>query len=86
LNPRYSGIDKIFTASRSTPSSILRLDGFPRSPWTTALSPRFFHGGQQPLNLPNAQSQLLARLTLCDQLLSGFLQRHQPVSIGLGHQ
>src|SRR6516165_2708669 len=39
-NPSYTGADKIFTASRSTFSSIFRLDGRPRSRWTTAWSPR----------------------------------------------
>src|SRR5207248_4336661 len=41
-NPSYTGVDKIFTACCSILSSILRLDGFPRSPWTTALSPPSF--------------------------------------------
>src|SRR5207248_7094564 len=41
-NPSYTGVDKIFTACCSILSSILRLDGFPRSPWITALSPRSF--------------------------------------------
>src|SRR5450755_2804694 len=41
-NPSYTGPDKIFTACFSIFSSIRRFDGFPRSPWTTALSPRFF--------------------------------------------
>jgi len=46
----------------------------------------FFQCVQQPLHLPNAHPQLLACINLCDQLLLGFLQRHEPVSIGLGHQ
>ena len=85
-NPSYTGADKIFTASCSIFSSIFRFDGFPRSPWTTALSPRFFSRIQQPLHLPDAQPQFLGGLALRNQLLLGFLQRHQPVSIGLGHQ
>ena len=32
----------ILTARRSTFASILRFDGLPRNPWTTALSPSFF--------------------------------------------
>src|SRR5450759_1032719 len=42
-NPRYTSADRIFTASRFTASSIRCFDGFPRSPWITALSPRFFN-------------------------------------------
>src|SRR5579872_1085099 len=41
-NPWYTGADKSRTASRSISSSIFRLDGCPRSPCTTALSPCFF--------------------------------------------
>ena len=41
-NPLYTGAAKIFTASCSIFSSIFRFDGFPRSLWTTALSPCFF--------------------------------------------
>ncbi len=41
-NPAYTGADKIFTASSSIFFSIRRFDGFPRRPWITALSPRFF--------------------------------------------
>src|SRR5579864_6712040 len=41
-NPRYTSMPKIFTALFSTDSSIRRFDGLPRSPCTTALSPRFF--------------------------------------------
>jgi hypothetical protein len=39
-NPSYTRADQIFTACFSIFSSIRRFDGFPRSPWTTALSPR----------------------------------------------
>src|SRR5580704_10264291 len=42
LNPWYTGADRIFTASRSIFSSILRFPALPRNPWTTAWSPRFF--------------------------------------------
>src|ERR1017187_2986770 len=42
-NPSYTGADKIFTAWRSILSSIFRLEGLPRNPWITALSPRFFN-------------------------------------------
>ena len=41
-NPSYTGVDKMRTASFSILSAILRFDGLPRSPWITALSPRFF--------------------------------------------
>src|ERR1700681_152204 len=42
-NPLYTGADRIFTASFWTLSSMRRFEGFPRSPWTTALSPPFFN-------------------------------------------
>src|ERR1035441_4481911 len=41
--PRYTSAERIFTASHSMASSILRFDGLPRRPWITALSPRFFN-------------------------------------------
>src|SRR5450755_2055325 len=43
-------------------------------------------GIQQPLHLPRAQTQLFGSLPLRNQFLLGFLLRHQPVTIGLGHQ
>src|SRR5215472_18695061 len=46
-NPAYTGADRICTACRSIFSSILRLDGLPRSPWTTPLSPCFFQRVEQ---------------------------------------
>src|ERR1022692_1876813 len=41
-NPRYTGPDRIVTASCSVSALILRLDGSPRSAWATTLSPRRF--------------------------------------------
>src|ERR1017187_4328258 len=41
-NPRYTGCDRIVTASCSVSALILRLDGSPRSAWATTLSPRRF--------------------------------------------
>src|SRR6202162_2432972 len=41
-NPSYTDADKICPACRSTFSSIRRFEARPRSPWTTALSPRCF--------------------------------------------
>jgi hypothetical protein len=41
---------------------------------------------EQPLHVPDAQPQLLGSLMLPNQFLLGFLQRHQPVSLGLRHQ
>ena len=41
---------------------------------------------QQPLHLSNTEVQLLGRSALRDDLLVDLLQRHQPVTFGLGHQ
>src|SRR5258707_4105401 len=41
---------------------------------------------QEPAYLPLGDSDLLGSLFLRDQFLLGFLQSHQPVSLGLGHQ
>ena len=41
---------------------------------------------QQSLDLPDAQPQFLGGLALRDQPLLRLLQRHQPVTVGLGHQ
>src|SRR5271166_4539655 len=41
-NPRYTGLVRIATASRSVSEAILRFDGSPRSACTIALSPRRF--------------------------------------------
>jgi hypothetical protein len=41
---------------------------------------------QEPAHLPLGDADLLGSLLLRDQLLLGFLQGHQPVSLGLGHQ
>ena len=74
--PFIDRTDKIFTAAFSTLSAIRRFDGRPRDPWTTALSPTFFNPLQQPLHLPNAQSQFLGRGTLRDYLPLNLLQCH----------
>ena len=58
----------------------------PAQPMDYGLVAAFFQGFQQPLHLPNAQPQFLGRFALRNQLLFGFLQRHQPVTIGLRHQ
>ena len=42
--------------------------------------------GQQPPQLPFAEAALLGGLLLSDQLLVGFLQRHQAVALSLCHQ
>ena len=41
---------------------------------------------QQPPHLPFAEADLLGGLLLGDQLLVGFVQRHQPVALSLCHQ
>src|SRR5258708_7444130 len=41
---------------------------------------------QEPAYLPLGDADLLGSLFLRDQFLLGFLQSHQPVSLGLGHQ
>src|ERR1035441_5613273 len=41
-NPRYTGRDRIATASRSVSAMILRLEGSPRRPCATTWSPRRF--------------------------------------------
>jgi hypothetical protein len=41
---------------------------------------------QHPLHMPEAYLQFRRSFRLRDQLLLGFLQRHQPVSVGLCHQ
>jgi hypothetical protein len=43
-------------------------------------------GVDQPFHMPHAASQLCGSLALRNQLLLGFSQRHQPVTIGLAHQ
>jgi hypothetical protein len=40
---RRISADKIFMASFSVASAIRRFDAFPRNPWITAWSPRFFN-------------------------------------------
>ena len=60
-------------------SAIRRFDGFPRSPWITALSPCFFNAYSNRLPLPYPQPQLLGDFPLLDQFLLGLPQCHQPV-------
>src|SRR6266446_8874401 len=59
-NPRYTGRDKIVTASCSVSTLILRLDGNPRRAWATALSPRRFNARSNRLTclsvIPNSSA------------------------------
>src|SRR5216683_2756255 len=65
-NPWYTSADKIFTASFSTPSSIRWFEGRPRSPWTTALSPRFFnaHSSRFTCRMLNPNSSAASRCVI----------------------
>src|SRR6266581_4764004 len=46
-----------------------------------SFAPQFL---QKPAHLPLGDAELLASLLLRDQFLLGFLQGHQPVSLGFG--
>lgn len=48
--------------------------------------PVFLQRPEQPLHLPHAQPKFIRRGALRYQLLLRLLQRHQPVTLGLGHQ
>src|ERR1017187_1754656 len=82
-NPRYTGCDRMATASFSVSALIFRFDGGPRSPCATTLSPRRFSSRSRRRLCLSVIPSSSAACFLRDQFLLRLLQGHQAVPVRL---